>query len=34
MAVEGGAVVDAIRAVGRGWGASFRDYQHCSTNGH
>ncbi len=34
MAVEGGAVVDAFRSVGWGWGASFRDYQHFSTNGH
>jgi hypothetical protein len=33
MAVEGGAIVDAFRAVGWGWGATFRDYQHFSTNG-
>jgi D-alanyl-D-alanine carboxypeptidase len=33
MAVEGGALVNAFRSVGWGWGASFRDYQHFSTNG-
>jgi hypothetical protein len=33
MAVEGSAIVDAFRAVGWGWGATFRDYQHFSTNG-
>jgi hypothetical protein len=33
MAVEGSAVVNAFRSVGWGWGASFRDYQHFSTNG-
>ena len=33
MAVEGSAIVDAFRSVGWGWGASFRDYQHFSTNG-
>jgi len=34
MAVEGGALVNAFRSVGWGWGASFQDYQHFSTNGH
>jgi hypothetical protein len=34
MAVSGGALVEAFRAVGWGWGASFRDYQHFSTTGH
>ena len=33
MAVEGSAIVNAFRSVGWGWGASFRDYQHFSTNG-
>jgi len=33
MAVEGSAIVAAFRAVGWGWGASFRDYQHFSTSG-
>ncbi len=34
MAVEGGVIVHAFRAVGWDWGASFRDYQHFSTTGH
>ncbi len=34
MAVGAGVVVAAFRAVGWGWGASFGDYQHFSTNGH
>jgi hypothetical protein len=34
MAVSGGVIVNAFRAVGWGWGASFQDYQHFSTNGH
>ena len=33
MAVPGGALVEAFRSVGWGWGASFRDYQHFSTTG-
>ena len=31
---RGSALVAAFRSVGWGWGASFRDYQHFSTNGH
>ncbi len=34
MAVRGGVIVAAFRSVGWGWGESFRDYQHFSTNGH
>ncbi len=34
MATSGGVLVDAFAAVGWEWGASFRDYQHFSTNGH
>ena len=34
MAVGAGVIVAAFRAVGWGWGASFGDYQHFSTNGH
>lgn len=34
MAVSDSAIVSAFRSVGWGWGASFRDYQHFSTNGH
>jgi hypothetical protein len=33
MAVRGGVIVNAFRSVGWGWGASFQDYQHFSTNG-
>jgi hypothetical protein len=33
MAVLGGALVRAFTRVGWGWGASFADYQHFSTNG-
>ena len=33
MAEPGGDVVQAFRAVGWGWGASFHDYQHFSTTG-
>ncbi|MEY2463040.1 MAG: hypothetical protein QOH64_1178 [Acidimicrobiaceae bacterium] len=33
MAVPGSAIVNAFRAVGWGWGASFKDYQHFSTTG-
>jgi hypothetical protein len=34
MAVPGNALVEAFRAVGWGWGASFQDYQHFSTTGN
>jgi hypothetical protein len=34
MAVPGSALVEAFAAVGWGWGASFRDYQHFSTTGN
>jgi hypothetical protein len=33
MAVPGSAIVTAFSAIGWGWGASFEDYQHFSTNG-
>ena len=33
MAVPGNAIVKAFASVGWGWGASFKDYQHFSTNG-
>jgi LAS superfamily LD-carboxypeptidase LdcB len=33
MAVSGSVIVAAFRSVGWGWGASFQDYQHFSTNG-
>ncbi len=33
MATADGVLVQAFRSVGWGWGASFRDYQHFSTNG-
>lgn len=33
MAVAGGVLVRAFAHAGWGWGASFRDYQHFSTNG-
>ncbi len=33
MAVTGSAIVKAFSAIGWGWGASFEDYQHFSTNG-
>ncbi|HZS23428.1 MAG TPA: M15 family metallopeptidase [Gaiellaceae bacterium] len=33
MAVPGGTLVRAFASVGWGWGASFGDYQHFSTNG-
>jgi hypothetical protein len=33
MAVPGSAIVKAFSSVGWGWGASFKDYQHFSTNG-
>jgi hypothetical protein len=33
MAVAGGVLVRAFARVGWGWGASFADYQHFSTNG-
>ena len=33
MAVSGGDLVNAFRAAGWGWGASFQDYQHFSTSG-
>jgi hypothetical protein len=33
MAVAGGVLVRAFASVGWGWGASFADYQHFSTNG-
>jgi hypothetical protein len=34
MATSDGVLVAAFAAVGWEWGASFRDYQHFSTNGH
>jgi hypothetical protein len=33
MATPGSVIVNAFRSVGWGWGASFQDYQHFSTNG-
>jgi len=33
MATSDSALVRAFRSVGWGWGASFEDYQHFSTNG-
>jgi hypothetical protein len=33
MAVPGGLLVRAFASAGWGWGASFADYQHFSTNG-
>jgi hypothetical protein len=33
MATSDSALVRAFRSVGWGWGASFQDYQHFSTNG-
>ncbi|MEY2423183.1 MAG: hypothetical protein QOI95_3250 [Acidimicrobiaceae bacterium] len=33
MAVSGSAIVKAFASIGWGWGASFQDYQHFSTNG-
>ena len=33
MATPDSAIVKAFRAAGWGWGASFQDYQHFSTNG-
>jgi hypothetical protein len=33
MAVSGSAIVKAFSSIGWGWGASFQDYQHFSTNG-
>jgi hypothetical protein len=33
MAVPGNAIVKAFASIGWGWGASFDDYQHFSTNG-
>jgi hypothetical protein len=33
MAVPGSSIVKAFASVGWGWGASFKDYQHFSTNG-
>ena len=33
MAEPGNALVKAFASIGWGWGASFQDYQHFSTNG-
>ncbi len=33
MAEPGNALVNAFKSIGWGWGASFQDYQHFSTNG-
>jgi hypothetical protein len=33
MATPNSVIVKAFRSVGWGWGASFQDYQHFSTNG-
>jgi hypothetical protein len=33
MATPGSAIVTAFASIGWGWGASFEDYQHFSTNG-
>ena len=33
MATPNSAIVKAFRSIGWGWGASFEDYQHFSTNG-
>jgi hypothetical protein len=33
MAVPGSAINKAFASIGWGWGASFKDYQHFSTNG-
>jgi len=33
MATPNSVIVKAFRSVGWGWGATFRDYQHFSTNG-
>jgi hypothetical protein len=33
MAVSGSPIVKAFASIGWGWGASFQDYQHFSTNG-
>jgi len=33
MATSNSDIVKAFRSIGWGWGASFQDYQHFSTNG-